>query len=252
MDVCRSSLYYEPIILDETWLANMIFEIFQESDCRYGYRKIVKQLHKNNIIVNHKKIYRLMSEMNLTGLYPAKKLKHLQYKSMNQIYPYLLENVDIISPNQVWATDITYIKLPDRFMYFSAVIDLYSRYIISYDLSHSLKIESTLLNLNNALKINTPGIFNTDQGSQYTSNQFINILKSANINISMDHKGRFFDNILMERFWRTLKQECIYYYKPETISDLENILGDFINWYNNKRLHQSLNYGIPAEIYFKN
>ena len=188
-----------------------------------------------------------MKELGIQGIFPKKKFKAKSEEY--QIYPYLLGNIDILKKNHVWATDITYIKLPNSFMYFTAIIDLYSRYIVSYDLSHSLEIESSLSNLNNALKINTPLIFNTDQGCQYTSLQFIEILKSKNIEISMDHKGRCFDNILMERFWRTLKQECVYYYRPENIVELEECLYSFIEWYNNKRRHQSLNYQRPAELY---
>lgn len=190
-----------------------------------------------------------MRQLNIKGLYP--KVKHQSNKEQtgHKIYPYLLENIEIKKKDHVWATDITYIKLPKIFMYFTAIIDLYSRYIVSYDLSNSLEIDSSINNLLNALNISVPLIFNTDQGSQYTSDKFTDILKDRNIKISMDHKGRCFDNIFMERFWRTLKQECIYYYRPENILELEICLNRFIPWYNNKRRHQNLNYLRPCDLY---
>lgn len=134
-------------------------------------------------------------------------------------------------------------------MYFMAIIDLYSRYIISYDLSHSMESEFCIGILEKALQQNIPQIFNTDQGSQYTSKDFINLLSSKNIKISHDHKGRCFDNIFVERLWRTLKQEVIYYYRPENITDLEKRIEEFVPWYNNKRLHQALKYKTPDFVY---
>ena len=123
-------------------------------------------------------------------------------------------------------------------MYFVAIIDIYSRYIVSYDLSHSLELESSMIALDSALQVSKPEIFNSDQGSQFTSNEFTKRLERLGIRISMDHKGRCFDNIFSERLWRTVKQEAIYYYRPETIKELENCLTNFVIWYNNERLHQ--------------
>ncbi len=134
-------------------------------------------------------------------------------------------------------------------MYFIAIIDLYSRYIVAYGLSHSLEGEFYVFILEEALQIGKLEIFNSDQGSQFTSGDFIKLLIEHNIKISMDHKGRCFDNIHIERLWRTIKQEAIYYYKPESIADLEKILNEFIGWYNNERRHQSLNYKRPADVY---
>ena len=135
-------------------------------------------------------------------------------------------------------------------MYFMAIMDLYSRYIISYDLSHSLEADFCVAILVRALSNKAPEIFNTDQGCQYTSNDFTSKLSEKNIKISMDHKGRCFDNIFVERLWRTLKQEVIYYYRPETITSLEQRIEEFVPWYNNQRLHQALKYRTPASIYF--
>ena len=221
------------------------------SDCRYGYRKIAAELKTRGIEINKKRILRIMQIMGLQGLYPKRKCGTSTKNKENRIYPYLLKDLLINKANQVWATDITYISIEGKFMYFVAIIDLYSRYIIAYELSAYLEAGFCVYALKEALKIGRPEIFNSDQGVQFTSNDFIQELSSKDIKISMDHKGRCFDNIYSERFWRTLKQEAIYYYKPSSIRELEVILKDFINWYNYKRRHQSLGYQIPAEVYYK-
>lgn len=252
LELNRSGLYYKPVINDDSSLANMISDIYLKSDCRYGYRKITSALKAEyNIDANHKKILKMMNEMGIEGIYPRKFIKTtVKNKTQNNIYPYLLKNITINHPNQVWATDITYIKLPERFMYFTAIIDLYSRYIVAHELSGSLAVNFCIDTLNTALLKGNPIIFNTDQGSQFTSNEFIQILKNANIQISMDHKGRCFDNIFIERLWRTLKQESIYFYRPETITELDQCIDAFVDWYNNDRLHQALNYKTPKSIYY--
>ena len=250
LGVVRSTLYYHPIIDSDSLIANLIMEIYQQSDYRYGYRKISHALKNKHILINHKKVLGLMQEMNIQGLFPKRKV-NTSKSGLNQCsYPYLLEGIVIDHPNQVWATDITYIHLPDRFMYFIAIIDLYSRYILSYDLSPTLEAGFCVEALKVALEINIPDIFNTDQGAQFTSKDFTSELQKRNIKISMDHKGRCFDNILIERLWRTLKQEAIFYYRPETVIDLEKCLEKFVIWYNNERLHQSLDYVTPYSVYY--
>ena len=141
-------------------------------------------------------------------------------------------------------------QLHNYFMYFIAIIDLYSRYIISYDLSNSLEASFCVNLLKKALEIAVPDIFNTDQGSQFTDHDFIQVLKDNAIEISMDHTGRCFDNIFVERLWRTLKYESIYYYRPEDIKSLIKCLKEFVIWYNTLRLHQALSYKVPADMYF--
>lgn len=245
----RSNLYYKPVINDDSVLANLIREEYLKSDCRYGYRKIYNSLvNEHNLNINHKTVLRIMRDIGIQGLYP-RKFKKTTIKDNNAIYPYLLSGLHINRPDHVWATDITYIAMPGRFMYFIAIIDIYSRYIIAYELSSNLNATFCIDTLNKALAKGTPFIFNTDQGSQFTSNEFVNTLKKANIQISMDHKGRCFDNIFVERLWRTLKQESIYYYRPETLVELERCIDDFVNWYNNIRLHQSLSYKTPSSVY---
>ncbi|WP_425363836.1 IS3 family transposase [Candidatus Tisiphia endosymbiont of Hybos culiciformis] len=249
LEVHRSKFYYQPVLNDDSELANIITEIYSKSDCRYGFRKVYAELIDTGFNTNKKKVQRLMKELSFQGLYPQKKCITTIGNKEHKSYPYLLEGADIVRINQVWTTDITYIKLPDRFMYFIAIIDLYSRYVVAYGLSHSLEGEFYVFILEKALQTGKPEIFNSDQGSQFTSGDFVKLLIEHNIQISMDHKGRCFDNIHIERLWRTIKQEAIYYYKPENIADLEKILNEFIRWYNNERRHQSLNYKRPADIY---
>ena len=245
----RSNFYYKNSINNDTEIANLIRELYLESDCRYGYRKIARCLKvEHSLIVNQKKVLRIMQELDIQGLYPKKHSK-TTIKDKVSVYPYLLKNLDINRPDLVWATDITYISLPNRFMYFIAIVDIYSRYILSYELSSTLEAIFCINALKEALKTGAPLIFNTDQGSQFTSNEFIEVLLKSGIKISMDHKGRCFDNIFVERLWRTLKQESIYYYRPETVLELEHCIEEFVSWYNNKRLHQSLNYRTPQSVY---
>ena len=250
LKLCRSSYYNVNLDIEESNLANKIMEIYLSSDCRYGYRKIAMALRRKNIIVNRKKVLRIMKESGIQGLYPKKRFNNSSTNKSHKIHPYLLSGLKICRANQVWATDITYIKVNNSFMYFIAIIDIYSRYIIASDLSHSMEANFCIDTLKEALKINVPEIFNSDQGSQFTSSDFIIELEKSNIKVSMDHKGRCFDNIYVERLWRTLKQEVIYYYKPETIKELEIQLNEFVLWYNEERLHQSLNYKTPKELYF--
>jgi putative transposase len=235
----------------DSTIANMIAEIYLMSDCRYGYRKITAEITRRNMTVNHKKVLKMMKTMNIQGLYPKKRIRTSIALKEHKIYPYLLEGLLIVRVHQVWTTDITYIFIENRFMYFIAIMDLYSRYIISYELSPYLEAGFCIYALKIALSTATPEIFNTDQGSQFTSNDFIKELSSKNIKISMDHKGRCFDNIFSERLWRTLKQEAIYYYRPASIAELNIVIENFVDWYNNKRLHQSLDYKTPAEVYGK-
>lgn len=204
------------------------------------------------LIINKKKVQRIMYELNLQGLYPKKKYVTAITNKEHKVYPYLLTNLEINQADQVWAADITYIKIQDRFVYFIAIIDLYSRYIVEYGLNNSLEGTFYTYILSEALKKGRPIIFNTDQGSQFTSSDFINLLLDNRIEISMDHKGRCFDNIYVERLWRTLKQEAIFYYKPETIKELERVINNFVEWYNNDRIHQGLKYKKPVDVYFGN
>ena len=170
----------------------------------------------------------------------------------HKIYPYLLRGVDITKVNQVWSTDITYIRMTQGFVYLVAVIDWFSRYILSWRISISLDADFCIEALEDAIeKYGQPDIFNTDQGSQFTSKNFIAVLTEREIQISMDGKGRALDNVFIERFWRSLKQEKIYMIILNTVKEAKNAITDYINFYNQKRMHQSLEYLTPEQVYFR-
>ena len=249
MGVSRSSLYYQSILGSDSELANLISELYLESECRYGYRKITQVICQKYFRVNKKKVLRIMQEVGIQGRYPKRSCVTTTPDKEHLKYPYLLDGLEIIHPNQVWATDITYIKVQDRFMYLMAIVDLFSRYVVSYELSPTLEATFCIDLLKKTLMKFQPKIFNTDQGSQFTCKGFVCELERYGIAISMDHKGRCFDNIIVERFWRSIKQEAIYFYRPETVKELEDTVSTFIDWYNNKRIHQSLGYKTPVEMY---
>lgn len=218
----------------------------------YGYRRMTVVLNAcmDNIYlpINHKKVQRLMQIMDICTIYPKENLskRNLEHK----IYPYLLRNVPITHIKKVYSTDITYVPMAKGFMYLTAVIDWYSRYILSWRLSNTLTTDFCLDVVQEAFdKFGKPEIFNTDQGSQYTSNDFINLLQKYEVNISMDGKGRALDNIFIERFWRTIKREHIYLFAYENGANLYKGLSQYFDFYNNKRFHQALNYKTPNQIF---
>ncbi len=253
LNLNRSNYYYQKIEanqIDQN-IANKISELWLKYPF-YGYRKITAVLMREGILINHKKVLRLMQEMNLSAIFPkANKLKLI--KKNHQKYPYLLKDLIIEKTNQVWATDITYIRLCEGFVYFLAIIDLYSRFILSANLSTSLEADFCVEMLKISLeKYQHPQIFNTDQGSQFTSFNWCDMLKEKNIKISHDGKGRCFDNIVNERLWRTVKYEEVYLKSYDSVNDARKQLMDFVEFYNYQRPHQALKYKTPAEIYFAN
>ncbi len=165
-------------------------------------------------------------------------------------YPYLLRNLTINRPNQVWSTDITYIRMKHGFVYLVAVIDWHSRYVLSHEISTSIDTEFCLAALEKALKIATPEIFNTDQGSQFTSIDFTKRLHDQDIRVSMDGRGRALDNVIVERLWRSIKYEEVYLHSYETIKEARQNIRNYIEFYNEERLHQALNYQTPKEIHY--
>ncbi len=252
LSLSRSTVYYKNVEKDDSniKLMNIIDEIYTESPF-YGRRRITKHLNKVLAIdINVKKVRRLMKVMGIEAIYPKKNLS--MQNSQHKKYPYLLSGVDICRVNQVWSTDITYIRLKQGFVYLCAVIDWYSRYVLSWKLSNTMETTFCLEALVDALKLGKPDIFNTDQGSQFTSHEFTNALLSNEIKISMDGKGRVFDNIFVERLWRSVKYENIYPNSYETYLDTRSGLLKYFNFYNNDRLHQSLNYETPKSVYFGN
>lgn len=214
----------------------------------YGTRKMSEALKRKGFPVGRTRVRRLMRILGIEAIYPKKPRLSIGNKE-HKIYPYLLNSVNIDRPNKVWAADITYIPMKKGFMYLVAIIDLYSRFVISWRLSNTLEADFCVDALKEALSIATPEYFNTDQGSQFTSNIFTEVLKANGIKISMDGKGRMLDNIFIERFWRSLKYEEVYINAYENVSDCKKGIEDYVKFYNYERFHQSLDYLIPIEVY---
>lgn len=207
---------------------NIIQEIWSEYPF-YGYRKLTVILQKSGLTVNHKRVLRLMKYMGIQAIYPKRKAKNVEENKI--IYPYLLNGVTINKPNQVWSTDLTYLRMRQGFMYLIAIIDIFSRYIISWKLLNTLEVNDCIEALHAAFAVNMPDIFNSDHGSQFTSIDWINCLLQNNIKISMSGKRRCFDNIYIERLWRTIKYEDFYLNCYEDGWALENGLKKFVMFY---------------------
>lgn len=214
----------------------------------YGSRRILAQLNRIGINIGIKKVRSLMKKMGIEAIYPKPNLS--KSNPEHKVYPYLLKNVVIDKPNQVWSTDITYIKMKRGWLYLAAVMDWYSRYVLSWELSNTLDMDFCLKSLHIALKTGKPKIFNSDQGSQFTSLKFTSELEAKNIRVSMDGRGRAFDNIFIERLWRSVKYEEVYLNEYFSTKDVYLGLKNYFKFYNEKRLHQSLDYQTPAEIHF--
>lgn len=244
----RSTLYYEPRSISEQTV-KMMHELDKQYTKTpfYGVMRMIQHLQDNGFKVGIYKVRTMLRKMGLYAIYPKPKLS--KPTKEHKIYPYLLKGVEIVKPNQVWSADITYIKLSGSFVYLMAIIDWYSRYVISWQLSNSLSSDFCVEALDNALKISIPQIFNSDQGSQFTGIDFTGRLKSANVAISMDGRGKLFDNIFIERLWRTVKYEDIYIKGYETIEQARAGLGRYFKFYNNERYHQGLQYRRPADLY---
>lgn len=252
LNISRGYYYYQPVELSDEDLKTMekIDEFYTEDPTR-GTRRLSRALRKRfHIKAGRAKVRRLTEIMGISAIYPKKNLS-ISNKAHTK-YPYLLRNVEITHPNQVWSTDITYIRLKRGFVYLTAIVDWYSRYVLSWRVSTTLDRRFCIEALNEAMaKHGTPEIFNTDQGSQYTSEEFTGILKTAGVKISMNGKGRALDNIIVERLWRTVKYHEVYLNSYENVLDCKERLGNFFDRYNNCREHQSLDYNYPVEIYFK-
>jgi putative transposase len=215
----------------------------------YGSRRMAAHLIRHGDEVNRKRVQRLMGLMGLEAIYRKPRLS-LRDEN-HEVFPYLLRNVAIVRPDQVWSTDITYLPMRRGFLYLVAIIDWYSRYVLSWQLSNTLDTTFCIAALEEALSgPRAPDIFNTDQGSQFTSKDFTGLLKAHGITISMDGRGRFLDNIFIERLWRAVKYEEVYLNPYENGLDAHNGLGKYFPFYNVERPHQSLNYQTPSEIYF--
>ena len=244
LTINRSSLYYRPIAisLGELNLRRQIDELYTKYPY-YGSRRIAAILN-----INRKTVRRLMREMGIYAIYPGPNLSRRNHKQ--SVYPYLLNNITASYPNHVWGIDITYIRLQHGWMYLVAIIDLYSRYIISWELSQTLEIDFVLIAVRRALGQGKPLIWNSDQGSHFTSPKYIELLKEASVQISMDGKNRAIDNIFIERFWRSLKYEDVYLKDYQTPREARIGIAEYMRYYNSERPHQSLDYRIPSEFYY--
>lgn len=246
----RATFYWQPA--GESALNLALMALIDKEYTRapfYGYRKMTARLnHQHGYRVNHKRVARLMAKMGLQAIYPQPKttVSHPQHKK----YPYLLRNLAIKQPNQVWAADITYVPMPRGFMYLVAIMDWFSRFVVAWQLSNTLDSAFCVEALKRALQQAQPEIFNTDQGVQFTSLAFTQELTNVDIRISMDGRGRVFDNIFVERLWRTVKYEDIYIKEYATVPALATGLGRYFDIYNYERPHQSLDYCTPADVHF--
>jgi len=251
LSVNKSTYYYRQRGLSERDLEIMkiIDEIYTEHPY-FGARRMSKYLEPYGVIIGRKAVGRYYRIMRIEAVYPKVNLS--KRNQAHKIYPYLLKGVAITRVNQVWSTDITYIRMAQGFVYLVAVIDWFSRYILSWRVSISLENDFCIAALEEAIeKHGNPEIFNTDQGSQFTAKNFISVLVDRKIKISMDGKGRALDNVFIERFWRSLKQEKIYLIILNTVKEAKNAITNYITFYNKKRMHQSLEYLTPEQVYFK-
>ncbi len=246
----RSSFYYKPVgesdenlkmmrLMDEHYLKHPTHGILQMQDFLY---------HEHQITANYKRVQRLLRLMGIMAIYPKRNLSKLGHSKY--IRPYLLKGLPINRPNQVWAIDITYIPMAKGFMYLIAIIDIYSRFVVSWDVFNTLDADNALNLLKQAIrKHGSPEIINSDQGSQFTCSQWITYLESQKIKISMDGKGRAIDNIFIERLWRTVKQDYVYLYPASNGMELYQGLKEFFTYYNTRKTHQGIGRQIPIKRY---
>lgn len=251
LDIARSSLYYQPKINETDFLImNKIDEIYTQYPF-YGSRRVKYELENYEIVICREHVQRLMRLMGIEAIYPKKRFNTSQSDTDHRLYPYLLRNLEIVKPDQVWGTDITYIRLENGFVYLVALIDWFSRYVVSWELSPALEVDFCLRALNEAITVGLPEIHNSDQGKQFTSHEYTKILETKNIQISMDGRGRCMDNIFTERLWRTVKYENVFLNSYRNISEARKGLNDYFQFYNKKRRHQSLGYQTPETVYWK-
>jgi putative transposase len=250
LSINRTSLYYKPVgpSPEEIAIKHRIDEIYTEHPY-YGSRRITAQLRREGFEVNRKAVQRHMREMGITGIHPGPNLS--RRNQQHKVYPYLLRNLEITHPDQVWGIDITYIRLQKGWMYLVAIMDWYSRYVVGWEMDLTLEISFVLDVVKRSLARSRPEIMNSDQGSQFTSPQYIELLKNAGVQISMDGKGRATDNIFIERLWRSLKYEEVYLNEYTSPREARQRIARYLDFYNYRRPHQSLNYQTPAELYMQ-
>lgn len=263
LELTRSVFYYErkPLVsLEDKIIMDYLDQTYTDIPF-YGVPRMTREVNNRlrqamkkgevelALPINHKRIYRLMRYVGIQALRPKPKLSIPNKNHM--IYPYLLKDVQITHPNHVWSIDITYIKLKGDWMYLVAIIDWYSRYVLSWELSDTMDVAFCVSALQKAFQYGIPDIHNSDQGAQMTAWEYISLLEThPTIRISMDHKGRCFDNIFIERLWRSVKYEEVYLKDYQSPREARQSIGAYMNFYNDRRFHQSLNYKTPASVYF--
>jgi len=248
LGVNRSSIYYLPQAesAENLALMRLIDEQYTLTPF-FGIRRMTIWLQRQGHPVNHKRVKRLMQTMGLQAIYPK---PNTSRKALDhQIYPYLLRGVGIIRPDQVWSADITYLRMQHGFLYLTAIIDWFSRYVLAWRLSNSLESLFCIEALEEALARGSPGIFNSDQGTQFTDRRFTGVLEAGGIQISMDGRGRALDNVFVERLWRSVKQEEVYLHAYATPVEAKARLTWYFQFYNEERYHQALGYRTPGEVY---
>lgn len=249
LGLSRSGYYYRPVSVSDEDLACMriLDEVFTQRPY-FGSRRLRDELAERGHPMGRDHVRRLMRLMRLEAVYPKKRLS--LKNGAHKVYPYLLRGLAIVRPDQVWCSDITYIRLKGGFAYLAAVMDWHSRYVLSWELSMSLESGLCVSALKAALAVSTPAIFNSDQGSQYTSEAFTQNLLDVGVRISMDGRGRVFDNILIERLWRTVKYEEVYLKDYAHLFAARESLGEYFAFYNGERRHSSLAGATPAAVYW--
>jgi|TARA_B100001971_G_scaffold186205_1_gene185992 putative transposase len=248
LDISRSSVYYSPVQASEYELELM--ELIDKQYLLtpfYGSRKMAAWLKGQGYQVNRKRVQRLMRRMGIEAIY--RRPKTSTPASENKVYPYLLRGLQIDRANQVWATDITYIPMARGFMYLVCVMDWHSRYVLSWRLSNTMEADFCVDALEEALRRDMPGVFNTDQGSQFTSDAFTSVLLAHGVRISMDSVGGYMDNVFVERLWRSVKYEEVYLKAYESVAEARAGIGAYLRFYNSDRPHQALDYRTPAQVF---
>ena len=248
LDISRSSVYYNPVEASEYELGLM--ELIDKQYLQtpfYGSRKMTACLRRQGHQVNRKRVQRLMRRMGIEAIY--RRPNTSRRDSGHKVYPYLLRGLQIDKVNQVWATDITYIPMARGFMYLVCIMDWHSRYVLSWRLSNTLEADFCVDALEEALSSVVPGIFNTDQGSQFTSEAFTSVLSNRGVQISMDSVGGYMDNVFVERLWRSVKYEEVYLKVYESVAEARAGIGAYLRFYNNERPHQALDYRTPAQVF---
>jgi putative transposase len=249
LGVQRSSLYYRPVARAPTdvQIKHRLDELYTAHPY-YGSRRLAAQLRREGLLVNRKAVQRHMREMGIAGIAPGPQTSTPAPE--HRIYPYLLRGVRAGYPNHVWGVDITYVRMEGAWLYLVAILDWYSRYIVSWELDQTLELPFVLRAAERALGQARPQIWNSDQGSQFTSQEYLALLTTAAVQVSMDGRGRALDNIFTERLWRTIKYEEVYLHSYESPREARRGLSAYIGFYNGQRLHQALGYQTPAEVYF--